>query len=272
VLEQLMAIWGKLVGAAAGLAVGGPLGALLGGVAGHFYDQWRREGVPLLAGWNSPGDIEPPPVLTDPIETRRIAFATAIIVLGAKLAKVDGAVTRDEIRAFKDLFDVRDEDVGGIARIFDEAKKSPLGFEPYARQVAQLFSYEPAVLAELLDGLFALATADGELHPAEAAFLRSVAELFGFSGFQFAAFQARHRSGGRPGRQAEPPNDYAVLGLTTAATDAEIKATHRRLVREHHPDTLTAKGMPEEFIKKANQTLGAINAAYDRIARERGIK
>jgi DnaJ like chaperone protein len=167
---------------------------------------------------------------------------------------------------------VRDEDVGGIARIFDEAKRSPLGFEPYARQVAQLFAYEPAVLAELLDGLFELATADGELHPAELAYLREVADIFGFGPFQFETIHARHRTG-RPFR-APPRRDdaYAVLGLTSAASDEEIRRTWRRLVREHHPDRLTAKGMPEEFVRQANQTLGAINAAYDRIAKERGLK
>ena len=135
-----MAIWGKLLGTAAGLAVGGPLGALLGGVAGHVYDRWRRE--PKAA-------VEAEPV--DQLDTRRIAYATAVIVLGAKLAKADGAVSRDEVRAFKELFDVDDEDVGGIARIFDEAKRTPEGFEPYARQVAAMFGGDPEVLEELLD-------------------------------------------------------------------------------------------------------------------------
>ncbi|HET6469239.1 MAG TPA: TerB family tellurite resistance protein [Geminicoccaceae bacterium] len=270
-----MAIWGKLIGTAAGLALGGPLGALLGGIAGHIYDQWRGEGTPLLTGdgWSSPGDVEPPPVFDDILETRRIAFATAIIVLAAKLAKTDGAVSRVEIRAFKELFDVRDEEVGGIARIFDEAKRSPLGFEPYARQVAQLFGYDKSVLAELLDGLFALAMADGDLHAAELAFLASVAGIFGFGPGEFAAIHARHQPG-RSQRAAAPrPDDaYAVLGLTRSASAEEIKGTYRKLVREHHPDRLTAKGMPEEFVRQANQTLAAINAAYDRIAKERGLR
>jgi DnaJ like chaperone protein len=257
-----LAIWGKLFGAAAGLAVGGPLGGLLGGVAGHVYDTWRKEQREQAR--------EPPPIFVDPLETRRIAFATAVIVLGAKLAKADGVVSRVEVQAFRDLFDVRDEDVGGIARIFNEAKRTPAGFEPYARQIAVMFAFEPAVLEELLDQLFALAAVDGALHPAELAFLARVAAIFGFDQRGFDAIRARY--GAAHPRPAEPPpDDYAVLGLKANASDEEVKRTWRGLVREHHPDRLIAQGVPAEMIKDANARLAAINAAYDRIAKARGL-
>lgn len=257
-----MAIWGKLAGAAAGLAVGGPLGALLGGIAGHIYDNWRNEAKGRAA--------QPAAPFADPLETRRVAFATAVIALGAKLAKADGVVSRVEVQAFKELFDVRDEDVGGIARIFDEARRTPEGFEPYAHQIARLFAYEPAVLEELLDQLFALAAADGAVQPAELAFLARVATIFGFDQRGFDAIRARY--GAAHPRPAEPtPDDYKVLGLARDASDDTIKRTWRRLVREHHPDRLIAKGVPEELIREANARLAAINAAYDRIAKERGI-
>lgn len=260
-----MAIWGKLLGTAAGLALGGPLGALLGVVAGHVYDQWRAEGRLLPS--------KAPPDLIDPLDTRRVAFATAVIVLGAKLAKADGAVSRDEVRAFKDLFDVDDEDVGSVAVIFDEAKRTPDGFEPYARQIAALFAEDPAILEALLDDLFALAAADGTLNPAEIAWLGQVAAILGFSQRDFVAILARY---GASQRRAAPvaapePDAYAVLGLTRAATDAELRTAWKRLVREHHPDRLIAQGVPEEMLKQANARLAAINAAYDRVAKERGI-
>lgn len=258
-----MAVWGKLLGTAAGLAMGGPLGALLGAVAGHVYDQWRAEGRILPKA---------PPDLIDPLDTRRVAFATAVIVLGAKLAKADGVVSRDEVRAFKELFDVDDEDVGSVARIFDEAKRTAEGFEPYARQVASLFAEDPAVLEALLDDLFALAAADGPLHPAEIAWLARVAGILGFTQRDFTAIFARYGASRPPPTPRAPePDPYAVLGLTRAATDAELRATWKRLVREHHPDRLVAQGVPEEMLKQANARLAAINAAYDRIARERGM-
>lgn len=260
-----MAIWGKLLGVAAGLAVGGPLGALLGGVAGHVFDRWRKE--LLLEGPAASGD-EP---ILDPLETRRIAFATAVIVLAAKLAKADGAVSRTEIDTFKDVFDVRDEDVGGIARIFDEAKRTPEGFEPYARQIAVMFAYEPGILEELLDQLFMLAAADGALHPAEIAWLAQVARIFGFAGPAFESILARYGASRRAPTAPAEADAYTLLGLQRSASNTEIKAVWRKLVREHHPDRLVAQGVPEEMVKRANGRLAAINAAYDRIARERGL-
>ena len=62
------------------------------------------------------------------------------------------------------------------------------------------------------------------------------------------------------------------MGLTRRAADAEIKSTYRRLMREHHPDTLIAQGMPKEFVDVATDKVAAINAAYDRIKAERGLK
>jgi DnaJ like chaperone protein len=288
-----LAIWGKILGGAAGLAIGGPIGAVIGAVAGHAYDRYRQEesrarlalssrrrdrnpwsgtGQPPEPPPHRPSDpwAEPPPVFADPAETRRIAFATAVIVLGAKLAKVDGVVTRDEIQAFKRVFRIDDAEVGDVARIYNQAKTSARGFEPYARQISALFGHDPFLLEELLVGLFEVARADGELNPAEVDFLRRVAAIFGFNIGSFEQIRARFSATARNMSGAD--DAYAVLGLTRSASDDEIKQTYRKLVREHHPDRLVAKGMPEEFVERANRTLAAINAAYDRIEKERNLK
>jgi len=297
-----VAIWGKILGGAAGLAIGGPIGAIIGAVAGHAYDSYREQEKrarlaapgssrwprddpwprdetwstprPEATGWarDDPGEDwqRPPPVFADPTETRKIAFATAVIVLGAKLAKVDGVVTRDEVRAFKRVFPIDDSEVGDVARIYNQAKASAQGFEPYARQIAALFGHDPFLLEELLNGLFEVARADGELNPAEVDFLRRVAAIFGFDTAAFEMIRARFSATHRNLSGAD--DAYAVLGLTRSASDDEIKQTYRNLVREHHPDRLVAKGMPEEFVERANKTLAAINAAYDRIEKERHLK
>jgi DnaJ like chaperone protein len=289
-----LAIWGKILGGAAGLAIGGPIGAVIGAVAGHAYDRYREEeNRERLAPprrnrnpWSAaePRHEPPPdrsadraadpwadaPVFADPTETRRIAFATAVIVLGAKLAKVDGVVTRDEIQAFKRVFRIDDREVGDVARIYNQAKTSARGFEPYARQISALFGHDPFLLEELLVGLFEVARADGELNPAEVDFLRRVAAIFGFNVGSFEQIRARFSATARNLSGAD--DAYAVLGLTRNASDDEIKHTYRQLVREHHPDRLVAKGMPEEFVERANKTLAAINAAYDRIEKERNLK
>jgi DnaJ like chaperone protein len=274
-------IWGKILGGAAGFAVGGPLGAIIGAAAGHAYDFYREEesGTRPTASrsdrigrgpWGPRDGGTPPPVFSDPAETRRIAFATAVIVLAAKLSKADGVVTRNEIAAFKRAFRIDDAEVGDVARIFNSARTSAQGFEPYARQIAALFDHDPVLLGELLIGLFEIARADGEITAAETDFLRRVAGVFGFDVRAFEQIRARF-SATRPDRPAAE-DAYAVLGLSRSASDDEIRRTYRKLVREHHPDGLVAKGMPEEMIEQANRILAAINVAYDRIARERKLR
>ncbi len=125
-----MTIWGKILGGAAGFALGGPLGALIGTAAGHAVDSMRR------------------PHGED--ATKTVAFTIAIIALGAKMAKADGIVTRDEVEAFKRVFRIPREEMKNVGRVFDQARRDTRGFESYARQIAGMFSDNPAVLEELL--------------------------------------------------------------------------------------------------------------------------
>lgn len=257
-----MSIWGKLIGGAAGFALGGPLGALIGAGAGHLYDALKATGereAQRLA--EAQGDMWQA-ARQDP---RQIAFATGVIVLSAKMAKADGQVTREEIDTFKRLFNVGPQDGAAVGAVFDEARREPGGFEPYARQIAEMFATEPALLEELLDALYRIAMADGVLHPAEADYLKRVAEIFGFAE---PAYERIHRGNVDP-QHADP---YAQLGTHRDASEAELKAAYRRLLRENHPDTLIAKGMPEEFVKLATDKMARINAAWDRIRAERGIR
>ena len=105
----------------------------------------------------------------------------------------------------------------------------------------------------MLDGLFEIAKADGVLHPAESQFLERVAEIFGFAPNEFRRIRASHFA-------PELTDPYVILGLSYVAGEDEIRQTYRRLVKENHPDSLMARGVPEEFIKLANDKLAAINA------------
>jgi DnaJ like chaperone protein len=273
-MRNAMAIWGKLIGIVVGFALGQWVGALLGGIAGHAFDQWRAE---TKARRQKVAETEGPDLidLDALLETRRVAFATAMVVLAAKLAKVDGRVSQNEIRAFRRTFDISDDDVGNVAAIYNEAKQSPLGFEPFARQVAAVFGTERVVLEELLCGLFEVAVADGAIDEDELRFLREVGSIFGFGPFQFEAIRARYMFSWEPRRPNPAPMEvdhYTVLGLTRAATDDQVKQAWRALVREHHPDRLVAQGLPQEFVDKASRRLAAINAAYDKVSTERGIR
>lgn len=255
-----MSIFGIILGGTAGLiALGGPLGALLGAAAGHAVGRWRRKKTESASG-----DELPSKSADRRLATRQIAFTVAAIALGAKMAKADGIVTRDEVDAFKQVFHVPQDEMQNVGRIFDQARKSSLGYQAYAEQIAGMFKRHPTVLEELLDGLFHIAKADGQVSDEEIEYLQSVATIFGFDAAKFARIRASHLG-------ADKTDPFVVLGVAHDAPNAEIKAAYRKLVRDNHPDRLIAKGMPKEFVDVATDKLAAINSAYDRVARERGI-
>ncbi len=242
-----MSIWGKILGGAAGFAIGGPLGALIGAVGGHFVDRLKSEA----------GDGRD--------SQKTVTFTIAVIVLGAKMAKADGQVTPDEISAFKEVFRVPPDEMKNVSRIFNQARRDSAGYEPYARQVAGMFKDDQAVLEELLWCLAYIAKADGHIHPGELQFLRGVADIFGFDHATVERVTMIAMA------DAESEDPYVILGVPRSSTDAELKAAHRKLVIEHHPDKLIAQGLPEEFVEIANRKLAAVNAAFDKIKRERGL-
>jgi DnaJ like chaperone protein len=195
---------------------------------------------------------------------RRVVFSVAMIALAAKMAKADGVVTRSEVDAFRDLFAVPKGEERNVRRLFDLAKQDIAGFETYARRIGDLYPDGAEILEDIVDGLFQIAKADGIVHERELGFLSRVAEIFGIDEAGFEQIAARHV-------RAAARDPYAVLGISHEASDAEVKSHYRRLVSEHHPDRLIARGVPEEFVRIANDRLAAINEAYGRIARERRL-
>lgn len=250
-----MSVWGKILGGAAGFAIGGPIGALLGAAAGHAVDK-------MAEGTHSAQAEAGPEELRD--GTKQIAFTIGVIVLGAKLAKADGQVTPDEISAFKEVFQIPPEEMKNVGRLFNQARKDAGGFEPYARQIGRMFRNNPSVLVELLNGLFHIARADGTVSPEEVDYLHRVAVIFGLKEVQWEQIRAANMGPDK----ADP---YAILGVSRADSDTQIKASYRRLAVENHPDKLMADGLPQEFIDLANDRLAKINAAYDQICEQRGI-
>ncbi len=242
-----MSIWGKLAGATAGLVLGGPLGAVLGGVAGHVADRM----------------IDPQSEEAKEAK-RQLTFTVGVIALSAKMAKADGVVTNDEIKAFREIVDVPGDEVENVRRVFRLAMQDVAGYEAYARQIANLFKDSPAVLEDLLDGLFHIALADGVVHPNELTYLERVADVFGFTELEFGRIKSRNLG-------PDDSDPYLILGVDPEISDEDLKSVYRRLVRDNHPDALIARGVPEEFVSLANDKLAAINSAYDRIAAERGL-
>lgn len=189
---------------------------------------------------------------------RSVAFAIAVVALGAKMAKADGLVTRDEVTAFREVFQIAREDEAGAARIFNLARRDVAGFEEYAWRIKGLFGQETESYADLMEGLFHIAMADGEYHEKEDMFLARVAEIFDMSDREFRALRSRFV----PNSDQDP---YTVLGVDPNMSFEEMRKIWRGLVRETHPDRMIARGVPEEAIKLAEKRLIDINKAWDEI-------
>lgn len=195
---------------------------------------------------------------------RSVAFAIAVIALSAKMAKADGRVTRDEVAAFREVFTIPQGEEANAARVFNLAREDVAGFDDYARRIARMFDGGNQILLDLMESLFHIAAADGHYHPAEDEFLGLVSNIFGIPEREFRCLRARFVPD-------QHPDPYAVLGVGAEAHLDEVKAAWRRLVREHHPDRMIARGVPEEAVKLAEARLVAINRAWEEIARTHAL-
>ena len=255
-----MSYWGKLLGGIAGFATGGPVGAMIGAALGHAAD---GGGLPKFSLGESPLN---PARLAALLGGKQQLFAVGVVVLSAKLAKVDGPVVREEIDAFKRQFRIPPESVRDIGRLFDQARDSTEGWEPYARQLGASFADNRGLLEDVLSALFAIARADKPLNGAEQAMLQQVHGLFGLDRL---AWDGATGSTARAAPGGDDP--YAVLGVTRATSDEELRRAWLRLIRENHPDLLASKGVTPDFIARAGEKVARVNAAWDRIKRERGL-
>ncbi|MDD3030079.1 MAG: TerB family tellurite resistance protein [Alphaproteobacteria bacterium] len=260
-------IQGKLIGGLLGFFFAGLWGLLFGVIVGHLYDkQARMSNDVLFSLWRNHEAFA--------ARLEQAAFTMGVVVLSAKMARADGRISQKEINAFKRVFRITPEQENSIGLLFDRARLSPYGFEPYALNLAQVFHHTPSVLEEILSGLFIIGTADSEtLSPSEIVFLKKVSALFGFSTEDFVRIAARSGvtlpESERPRHQ--PPEAFEVLGVDETASPQEIKRAYRALIREHHPDKLIAQGMPQEFVATATEKMKRINAAYDTVCKIKGM-
>ena len=190
---------------------------------------------------------------------RSIGFTIAVIALGAKMAKADGLVTRDEVAAFREVFHIPAEDEAHAARVFNLARQDVAGFEDYARRVAVMFKETEGPLCDLMEGLFYIAMADGDYHDLEDDYLEVVSGIFGLSERQFRSLRTRFVP------DAEP-DPWDVLGVEPGTSLDEVRSVWRGMVRDSHPDRMMARGVPEEAVRMAEKRLIAINRAWETIS------
>ena len=190
------------------------------------------------------------------------AFSTAVIALGAKLAKADGRADRSEFTAFSEVFQSPSEEQRDIQRLYDLARQTTLGYEGYAKRLAKRYRNCPQLLEDVLDGLFFIALSDGVVTSDELVYLEDVSRLFGLSPLAFRRLRATHMGAG-------PDDPYVILGIAADAPDETVRAAWRSALSEAHPDRALSRGLPQDYVLVAQAKSAAINSAYDTVMRER---
>lgn len=209
---------------------------------------WHRIGDRLAALIGRPRAAVPP--------ERTVAFTIAVIALGAKIAKADGRVAREEVAAFRRIFKIPRTEEKAAAHVFDLARRDVAGFDMWAQRIAGMFPPGDPVLVDVLDGLYVIAAADGgDLHRNERLFLDEVARIFGVGDDAVATIRAS-----RLPASGCPPCD--VLGIAPGTPLPQARARYRALIRENHPDRAIAHRLPEQAVRLAESRTRAINAAW----------
>tara|TARA_B100000686_G_scaffold328401_1_gene388358 strand:+ start:410 stop:1135 length:726 start_codon:yes stop_codon:yes gene_type:complete len=235
-----MAIWGSLIGGMIGLSLGGPFGMLLGSLIGGKISRAKSR-----AGFGS---------FAQPQQI----FALSLIVLSAKLSKADGQVSKEELIAVKDKLKIPENELDQVGKIFNKAKEESAGYQPYAQQIAQIYKGNINVLDEVINILFYIAEADGNVSDSEFKMIEHIAQIFGLSEIQFNSIKESRKS-------SEKLNPYVVLESKPDEAIEVIRKRYLKLSKEHHPDLLMSKGVPQEVIEESKAKMRVINSAWEQI-------
>mgnify|MGYP003326672742 FL=1 len=235
-----MSIWGSLIGGMIGFSLGGPFGMLLGSLIGGKVSRARTRG-----GFNAQAQ-------------RQRIFALSLIVLSAKLSKADGQVSREELIAVKDKLKIPEHEIKQVGKIFNQAKEESAGYEPYAKQIAQFYKGNINVLEEVINILFYIAEADGNVSSSELAMIENISKIFGLTPVQFNSVRESRKG-------SDKLNPYIVLESNPDDDLQLIRKKYLKLSKENHPDLLISKGVPQEVIEESKNKMRAINSAWDQI-------
>ena len=235
-----MSIWGNLIGGYIGFSIAGPIGALIGSIIGGKISS--RKKIKFQQNFAQNQQV----------------FAISLVILTAKLAKADGHVSKEELLAIKQKLKIPDNEIDQVGKIFNKAKQDSLGYEPYASQIAQIYKSNPAVLDEVVNILFYIAESDNNVSDSELKMIKNIANIFGLSDSQFESIKESRKG-------SDKLNPYVVLGCNSNDDLTTIRKKYLQLSKEHHPDALIGKGVPNEVIEESKKKMRAINSAFEKI-------
>lgn len=266
-----MSWWGKVLGGAFGFMLGGPLGLLIGAALGHGFDR----------GMEGAGEL-PPGAGFDRRERTQMAFFTASFSVMGHIAKSDGRVTPDEIAMATQIMrqlGLPPEMKTFAQRLFNEGKRAGFPLDAVLEQFRSECHRSTHLIRMFVEVQLHAAYADGRVHAEERRILEHMCRRLGVSRQELdqleqliqAGFHYRESAGVAPSARISLEEAYGALGVSKDSSDAEVKKAYRRLMSQHHPDKLVAKGLPEEMMRLAKEKTQEIKAAYDRIKIARGM-
>lgn len=277
-----MQYWGKLIGLVLGLmSETGFWGVVLGLLIGHMIDKSRQ--------------VRSSGYFSNQAQRQALFFSTTFQVMG-HLTKSKGRVTEADINLASALMERMQ--LHGAARTaaqqaFREGKQADFPLREKLRELRSICFGRVDLIRMFLEIQLQAAFADGSLHPNERAVLYVIAEELGFSRVQFEQFLSMMEGGRQFGGGYQQQGQYQqqggfggyqrqtgptladackVLGVKPNDDATTIKRAYRKLMSEHHPDKLVAKGLPPEMMEMAKQKAQEIQAAYDLIKKEKGFK
>lgn len=262
-----MSWWGKILGGTFGMMLGGPIGALLGVALGHNFDKGLNDSDRVGAFGRQ--------------ERIQTLFYTATFSVMGHVCKADGRVSEDEISLAQDIMrqmNFNDEQKRLAINLFNEGKKDSFQLNEILQQFRKEVGFRPNLIKMFVEIQIMAAFADGEMHDAERQILITICQHFNINRAEFdrlctmiGAMHGGQHTGSTQASGLTLAKAYAVLDLPESASKEEIKKSYRRLMNQHHPDKLVAKGLPEEMMKVATERTHEIKQAYEFIKKTKSF-